>query len=496
MLSANVTSQSSSNIDNIVHIVPSNLNVNEAHMSYLKQLNQQQTQQLKEKISEMGAAACWGLGEWDQMRTFVTHLPESSYNGLLYRSVLALSADLNGLADAECDLKQQAISSLIEQTRDLLDADLTSMASQSYDRSYQAIIEAQVLAELEEILTYKRQPAKRDWLTDTWWKRLQGCERSLEYWHRLLAVRSTVLNKHDDIKHWLKFCTMCQKAGQLGLANHILTSLLESDEIAQPATNNGLNFITKYRNFELCKYAFFKFLFANDKKREALDELTTFTNNLAAQFNQYRQYQASQLQQQQQQMNLGLQNPQQQQQQLPASFNMLNPRDVQKRRVELESLLGKCYLKLGQWTHDLENFSPATIETIIGYYRQSKENNQQSYKSWQAWAYGNYEAIQFYKSNTTAAPGVDVNQLRVNYVKQAINGFFRCIKLSSIEQEANCLQDTLRLLTLLFEHCNSSDVFDTLEQGIKQTPMEIWLQVFLVSFLNFQTYHFSWTKLF
>lgn len=143
----------------------------------MRQLNHTQTQQLKEKVAEMGAAACWGLGDWQQMQTFVKCIPETNYDGSLYRSVLALSSDaslLSNEADSRDMGGKYSTSALIEQTRDLLDSDLTSMATQSYERSYQAIIEAQVLAELEEIIRYKKVPGKRDWLIETWWKRLQG----------------------------------------------------------------------------------------------------------------------------------------------------------------------------------------------------------------------------------------------------------------------------------------------------------------------------------
>lgn len=158
----------------------------------MHQLNSQQVHQLKEKISEMGAAACWGLGDWQQMRTFVSCLPETTYDGALNRCVLALTTDVSllvndgrkeahtagnntdSLLSSDISKGSRSITDLIEQTRDLLDADLTSMATQSYERSYQAIIEAQVLAELEEIVKYKKMPGKRDWLIETWWKRLQG----------------------------------------------------------------------------------------------------------------------------------------------------------------------------------------------------------------------------------------------------------------------------------------------------------------------------------
>ena len=187
--------------------------------------------QLKERVCEMGAAACWGLGDWNQMHNYVQHLPDKSYKGSLYRCILALTSGAGGEGEssAESESRQHEQRSLIDQTRDLLYHDLTSMVAQSYERSYQAIVDAQVLAELDEIIDYKRHPCKRDWLVDTWWRRLQGCERSIEYWHRMLLVHSIVLSRDKDIKPWLKFASLCQKADHLPLAHQILTSLLNTN---------------------------------------------------------------------------------------------------------------------------------------------------------------------------------------------------------------------------------------------------------------------------
>lgn len=191
IFSSGLNSQLNPSIERIVPINPTATtpSSDQQTMSYLRQLNSQQTQQLKEKVAEMGAAACWGLSDWQQMRTFVDCLSETTYDGALYRCVLGLSSDVSLLSAAIetsnldndsqrlCNGQERGsrhIIDLIEKTRDLLDADLTSMATQSYERSYQAIIEAQVLAELEEIVKYKKIPGKRDWLIETWWKRLQG----------------------------------------------------------------------------------------------------------------------------------------------------------------------------------------------------------------------------------------------------------------------------------------------------------------------------------
>lgn len=259
-----------------------------------------------------------------------------------------------------------------------------------------------------------------------------------------MLVRSIVLTKQNDIKPWLKFSSLCQKTGHLNLARQILDSLLNtySDPTAvaaaasiatssttstnplnpqQPAASNvGQVFYNTSRNEELCKYAYLKFLYASGDKRTAIDRLREFSTSLAVQYQQFLQYQ----QQQQQQINMAqlgaqLANPQvaaaaaaaaaagsgisgQQitpQPQLPTAFHLLNTRDIQKRRGELEILLSKCYLKLGQWCQEMENLNVFSIEQIITYFKLSRDHNSSSYKSWQAWAYANYEAIHFYRSS-------------------------------------------------------------------------------------------------
>jgi FKBP12-rapamycin complex-associated protein len=363
-----------------------------------------------------------------------------------------------------------------------------------------AIIEAEILAELEEVLKYKQSPGRRDWFEDIWWRRLQGCERSFEYWHRLLLVRAIVLPKERDIRTWLKFATLCQKTNHISLAQQILNSLLfasqepPSQQAANASTAPATS-LTSTRDFELCKYVHLKSVYANGSKQDAYDKLSMFVaNNLREQLEQIQRFQRFQQQQQQQAgiavanaggpgMNLvQLQQQQQQQQQFPQYFNLLNQRDIQQRRSELEIQLAKCYLKLGQWCYQLEGFEPANMSPVIQFYDLAKTHNQDSYKAWQAWSYANYEAIKYYRN--TANGVVDAAQAanRNVYVKSAIQGFFTCIKLSaassnSIDQEANCLQDTLRLLTLWFDHCTTAEVHDVVSEGIRHTPIDIWLQV-------------------
>lgn len=164
-------------------------------------------------------------------------------------------------------------------------------------------------------------------------------------------------------------------------------------------------FYNTSRNEELCKYAYLKFLYANGEKSNAIERMREFSANLIGQHQQFLQHQN----QQQQQINMsqlstpivgGSISQQVQQPQMPNAFHMVNSREIQKRRGELEMLLSKCYLKLGNWSQEVGSPNIFTIEQIIGYYKLSRDHNNSSYKSWQAWAYANYEAIQFYKNNS------------------------------------------------------------------------------------------------
>jgi hypothetical protein len=79
-------------------------------------ITQQQQQNFKSYIAEMGAAASWGLSDWESMDTYVKLIPEKSYEGSLYRAVLSIN---NNQFDKTVNYLQD--------TRDMLDTDLTSM---------------------------------------------------------------------------------------------------------------------------------------------------------------------------------------------------------------------------------------------------------------------------------------------------------------------------------------------------------------------------------
>ena len=65
------------------------------------------------------------------------------------------------------------IEQCIDKARDMMDTDLTAMAGESYQRAYGAMVNVQMLSELEEVIQFKLVPERREAIKLMWWDRLQ-----------------------------------------------------------------------------------------------------------------------------------------------------------------------------------------------------------------------------------------------------------------------------------------------------------------------------------
>ena len=86
-----------------------------------------------------------------------------------------------------------------------------------------------MLAELEEVIAFKLVPERRDTIKEMWWQRLQGCQRVVDDWQRILMVRSMVIKPQEDERTWLKYASLCRKSGRLHLSHKTLVSILGCD---------------------------------------------------------------------------------------------------------------------------------------------------------------------------------------------------------------------------------------------------------------------------
>ncbi|KAM8927600.1 serine/threonine-protein kinase mTOR [Pelodytes ibericus] len=408
------------------------------------------------KMARMAAAAAWGLEQWDSMEEYTCLIPRDTHDGAFYRAVLALHQDLFSLAQ-QC----------IDKARDMLDAELTAMAGESYSRAYGAMVTCQMLSELEEVIQYKLVPERRETIRQTWWDRLQGCQRIVEDWQKILMVQSLVVSPHEDMRTWLKYASLCSKSGRLALSQKTLVMLLGVD----PALESDQPLPTAHPQVT---YAYMKYMWKSTRKIEAFQQMQKFVNKV-------------QLQAQ----HVG---------------------DDPQQKQELQKLMARCFLKLGEWQLNLQGINECTIPNVLEYYNAATEHDHNWYKAWHALAVMNFEAVLHFKQlnqireekkvrhpstssvNTEGSESEsdgdstenspvpspvqkkapeDTSHNLLQYTVPAVQGFFRSISLS----HGNNLQDTLRVLTLWFDYGHWPDVNDALVEGIKTIQIDTWLQV-------------------
>nr|CAB3264065.1 serine/threonine-protein kinase mTOR-like [Phallusia mammillata] len=404
----------------------------------------------QKKMARLAAAAAWGLGKWGSMDEYTCMIPREHYDGSLYRAVIAIHQNHFGQAQ-EC----------IAEAREILDSELTALAGESHSRAYPALVNCQLLAELEEVVQYKLMPERRPIIRQAWWDRLQGCQRQLEDWQRIIQVRSLVVSPHEDMRTLLKFASLCMKSGRQMLAHKTLVKLLEMDPEMDPSKPLPTT-------YPYVSFAYIKHVWKQHKKEEALAQMHKFVASI---------------------------------QNVPHTLS--DP----EQRSELKHLLSRCYLKCGEWQQDVYGINEKTIPNIIKYHMLSTEHDRSWYKAWHSWAVVNFECVLFYKnkmdtpSDVSTRSGVEkddessldseseVSDLEMEtkkdlsvhdcistilkYAVPSVQGFFRSIALS----QGNSLQDTLRVLTLWFEYGHWQDLNEVLVEGIKSIQIENWLQV-------------------
>ena len=180
------------------------------------------TSEQRRSIAPLAAAASWGLAQWEAMDDYIAVLKHDSPDRAWFRAILSIHRN-------QFTRAQQHVN----RARDLLDTELTTLVGESYTRAYNIVVRIQMLAELEEIISYKESGDNRDRrvvIQKTWMKRLKGCQRDVDVWQRILKVRALVVSPRENMEMWIKFANLCRKSGRLGLAEKTLNSLLGEDE--------------------------------------------------------------------------------------------------------------------------------------------------------------------------------------------------------------------------------------------------------------------------
>ena len=410
-------------------------------------------QEQRKNMAALAAAAAWGRGQWDQMDEYLMVMKRDSPDRAFFGAILSLHRNLF-----------EETFKYIDQARDGLEAELAAVIGESYNRSYNVVIRVQMLAELEEIIAYKKSvddPEKQAQLRETWNKRLIGCQRNIDIWQRMLKVRALVVAPRDSLDMWIKFANLCRKLGRPGLAERSISSLAN---VARDAHGNTPPEVI---------YAQLKYSWSAENKHTALLHLKEFTANLEQEYRQ-REAQLARVTHSGERLNgIG-----------PAIVDM-NGSDVQEPRKRFSDmskypkLLAKCHLKQGEWQAVLQRGDWKSekvregVANILENYKMATQYNETSYKGWHAWALANFEVVMAMSSGIERENVTVPDSVVHNHVVPAVQGFFRSIAFS----DKSALQDTLRLLTLWFAHGGHDEVNRAITEGLPSVSIDTWLEV-------------------
>jgi hypothetical protein len=209
----------------------------------------------KRKALQMCANAAWRLGQWDDLEkyslelvrglTAPPHLGDSQHQQ--YAPVYGPredSLDFDGAffsAILRVHRREWAeAADAIDGARKAMDGRLTALMAESYNRAYPSMVTAQTLAELEEIVEFRKleersrfgahqhqvnrpnESLAREQLLSVWRDRLAGCRVDADVHASILAVRSLVLGPADEIEATIKLSTLSRQAQRPKFAEGVL----------------------------------------------------------------------------------------------------------------------------------------------------------------------------------------------------------------------------------------------------------------------------------
>ncbi|KAI8799565.1 hypothetical protein BJ742DRAFT_749830 [Cladochytrium replicatum] len=347
--------------------------------------------------ASLAASAAWSLGRWDLLHTYVDMvMAKDTPDGAFYRAIQAIQQGQYDMAN-----------SYIVNTRNLLDKELVALLGESYERAYAVVVRVQMLAELEQIVIYKRTNSAllRARIKSTMDARLKKSEYDVEYWQRLLKVRSLVFTPEQDMDVQIKFSSLCRKSGRFGLSMQVLSKLLGGGRSDFSRLNvNG--------NDPKVVYACLKHMWGARSRETAIQNMKQLASVLSSRVNV---------------SGSSVSTP-------PGS--MIDPYAVaaaalggEEKMEQLKYLLSKCYLKIGDWQLAVaRDVSEADLRSVLRYHELAKDFGPDHYKAWHAWSMSNLKVVELHERQER---------------------FIRAVVLLEKGTEQ---QDALRLVTLWFKY--------------------------------------------
>lgn len=442
------------------------------HCDNLLDSNRQEDFEKRKQVAHMAADAALHLNEWDKFERYIEKIEDTNENKTLLNAVLSLKKN-----------KLDEAASLVNKAREALDTKVSGLLLESYSRAYDNVLKLQTMVEMEEIIDYKRiekeiiaendnligHKAIRDdtrngevtgtddekiyaglniKLTDhkknllnKWNDRLNGCQPTVDVWQRLLAVRSVLLDKSENIDALIKFAQMCRKSKQ----NHMIKICQRTLESIKT------NLKSLYEDLELPPKLILAslecdFLTGATTLAETIERISGYLENNPPRADDKRE-QISGLKR----------------------GKIL----IQMTQAEEEVLRSKYFCKLGKLAHLLHEDNPyEAIRKELTFYKRAIECKPQNYKAYHALGYVHFEAVEYLENKKEQRSDIIVHTIA------ALKGFIESIsKCGGSSASSRTLQDLLRMVTLWFKYGDDEQVELVLQESFNRIDIISWIEV-------------------
>jgi len=494
----------------------------------------------RRKAVRFCAEAAWRLGQWDDLDEYSMQLVESRYEQYQYnqtsskaRLAGAPRVDFFGAfysAIVNIHRKEWSLAAdYIDVARRSMDSRLTALLAESHKRAYPSMVTAMTLAEMEEIISYRkledrakaglhRHRANRDdevearkRLLQLWRKRLAGCRVDAEVHSSIMAVRSLVLGPTDEVEATITLSALSRQAQSFRLAEIVLLDPLEklganlngstfgvglpdALRLGLLQTRDGISVDTYDQgNFDRlvtgeAGYFFPHYSGIHQQYSQSLIEETGGLDRLNVQHQLFYAYVKH------------LWAVGETKQAMERLTSLANVVDMIAHCQESQgnNLRVACWLKLGEWK--IEELHPpgaplteSKQKEVLMAFKRATANNSSRYKAWHAWALINFRLAQQISEsrqhfvnisnvnnmNKVRPTSISLKALR-NHVVAAVQGFVQAICLGTKRWSASVQQDLLNFLTCLFKYGEMnemSEVAEIIKAEIGAVTLEAWLGV-------------------
>jgi FKBP12-rapamycin complex-associated protein len=481
----------------------------------------------KRKAIDYCAQASWRLGKWEDLEKYSKSLLESNpdqytgssstprldFDGSFYSAILNIHRK-----------DWDAASTYIDAARKAMDLRFTALMAESRKRAYPSMVTAQILAEMEEIISFRQLEERskhdedlhiankedekdaRERLINLWRKRLSGCRADAEVHSSILAVRSLVLGPTDEVDATLTLSALSRQSQAYKISERVLLDPLEQLGADLNSSIFGHS-IPESMTLELLNSKESNKLSSSASNELILKIITEENGNFFPSYGaSHSEYCKNLIQ------SAGGFDRIYVQHKLYFAYLkhlwLTNSRDEALDRLSLlanvvdliahfegqsmKELRTSCWLKFSEWRIDSAHnrdlsFSSSTQTEILIALKRATFQNYEDYKSWHAWSLFNFRLAQQYdegrlnhkKSRPTTTSSLDEMKARIQtaHVIASVRGFVKAICYGTKRWSASVLQDLLNFLTCLFKYGHDETVAAIVTQEVELIAIEAWLGV-------------------